>query len=107
MRRETMEVAKLGTSGIEVTRVALGTWAIGGWLWGGTDVEQSVRAIHAALDMGITTVDTAPVYGFGLAEEILAEALARRQVPREKVIIATKFGMEWDDKQKDRKSTRL
>ena len=94
-----MEVAKLGSSGIEVTRVALGTWAIGGWLWGGTDVEQSVRAIHAALDTGITTVDTAPVYGFGLSEEILAEALARRQIPRERVVIATKFGMEWDDKE--------
>jgi len=101
-----MEVAKLGSSGIEVTRVALGTWAIGGWLWGGTDVEQSVRAIHAALDMGITTVDTAPVYGFGLAEEILAEALARQQVPREKVIIATKFGMEWDDKQNTWRNAR-
>lgn len=94
-----MEFATLGSSGVRVSRVALGTWAIGGWLWGGTDVEESVRAIHAALDMGISTVDTAPVYGFGLSEEILADALARRRVPREQVVIATKFGMEWDDKE--------
>lgn len=94
-----MEFATLGSSGVRVSRVALGTWAIGGWLWGGTDVEESVRAIHAALDMGISTVDTAPVYGFGLSEEILADALARRKVPREQVVIATKFGMEWDDKE--------
>lgn len=94
-----MEVAQLGDSGVVVSRVALGTWAMGGWLWGGTDVEQSIRAIHAALDMGITTIDTAPVYGFGLSEEILGEALARRQIPRDKVVIATKFGMEWDERE--------
>jgi len=99
MRRDTVEFAKLGTSDVEVSRVALGTWAIGGWLWGGTDVEQSIRTIHAALDMGVTTIDTAPVYGFGLSEEILGEALARRQIPRDKVVIATKFGMEWDEKE--------
>src|SRR5690554_3929783 len=66
--RGCMEYTRFGTTDIEVSRIALGTWAIGGWLWGGTDVKDSIRAIHEALDMGITTIDTAPVYGFGLSE---------------------------------------
>lgn len=101
-----MEFAQLGSLDMQVSRVALGTWAIGGWLWGGTDVEDAVRTIHEALDMGITTIDTAPVYGFGLAEEILADALARRSVPRNKVIIATKAGMEWDEQENVRRNSR-
>lgn len=101
-----MEFAQLGSLDMQVSRVALGTWAIGGWLWGGTDVEDSIRTIHEALDMGITTIDTAPVYGFGLAEEILAEALARRSVPRDRVIIATKAGMEWDEQENVRRNSR-
>src|SRR5690606_7736245 len=104
--RNAMEFAQLGSLDMQVSRVALGTWAIGGWLWGGTDVEDSIRTIHEALDMGITTIDTAPVYGFGLAEEILAEALARRSVPRDRVIIATKAGMEWDEQENVRRNSR-
>ncbi|HEY8530900.1 MAG TPA: aldo/keto reductase [Limnochorda sp.] len=94
-----MEYAQLGNTSIQVTRIALGTWAMGGWLWGGTDVDEAVRAIHAAWDMGITTIDTAPVYGFGLSEEIVARALREASIPRDRVVIATKCGMEWNDKE--------
>lgn len=92
-----MEYTLLDGTGIRVSRVALGTWAIGGWLWGGTDVDDAVRAVHEALDAGITTIDTAAVYGFGLSEEIVARALKERRVARDQVVIATKCGMEWDE----------
>ncbi len=59
------------------SRIGLGTWAIGGWMWGGTDEAESIRTIHAALDRGITLIDTAPVYGFGRSEEIVGKALAK------------------------------
>ncbi len=83
--------------GIEekVSRVALGTWAIGGWMWGGTDEAESIRTIHAALDQGINIVDTAPVYGFGRSEEIVGKALAQ-DGKRKEVVLATKVALEWD-----------
>lgn len=101
-----MEFARFGTTDIEVSRIALGTWAMGGWLWGGTDVSDAVRSIHEALDLGITTIDTAPVYGFGLAEEILARALAEKGIPRDQVVIATKAGMEWDEEENVGRNSR-
>jgi aryl-alcohol dehydrogenase-like predicted oxidoreductase len=76
------------------SRVALGTWAIGGWMWGGSDEAQSIRTIHAALDQGITLIDTAPVYGFGRSEEIVGRALAQG-ARRKNVLIATKAGLGW------------
>lgn len=76
-----------------VSRVALGTWAIGGWKWGGSDDAQSIATIHAALDSGITLIDTAAVYGFGHSEEIVGEALAGGR--RIKAVIATKAGVNW------------
>lgn len=101
-----MELARFGTTDIEVSRIALGTWAIGGWLWGGTDVKDAVRAIHEAMDLGITTIDTAPVYGFGLSEELVAKAIAEKRVPRDQVVIATKAGLEWDDEDNVRRNSR-
>lgn len=98
-RERVLEYTQLGTTSIQVTRIALGTWAMGGWLWGGTDVDEAVRAIHAAWDMGITTIDTAAVYGFGLSEEIVARAVREASIPRDRVIIATKCGMEWNEKE--------
>ncbi|MEO2037764.1 MAG: aldo/keto reductase [Martelella sp.] len=88
------EMAKrpIGHSGIEASVVGLGTWAIGGWMWGGTDEARSIEAIHAALDEGITLIDTAPAYGQGLAEEIVGKALSGR---RDKVVLATKCGLIW------------
>ncbi|MFP4167408.1 MAG: aldo/keto reductase [Desulfonatronovibrionaceae bacterium] len=90
-----MEYTRIPGLHEEVSRVALGTWAIGGWMWGGTDEEQSVRTIHAALDKGINIVDTAPVYGFGRSEELVGKALAQ-DGKRKGVLVATKAGLEWD-----------
>lgn len=90
-----MEYTRIPNLNEEISRVALGTWAIGGWMWGGTDEEQSIRTIHAALDKGINIVDTAPVYGFGRSEEIVGKALAR-DGKRRGVLLATKVALEWD-----------
>lgn len=91
-----MEYTELGTTGIEVSRVGLGTWAIGGWLWGGTDEAQSVDTIKHAVDLGVTLIDTAPVYGMGRSEEIVGRALTHHGL-RHKVVLATKCGLEWSD----------
>jgi aryl-alcohol dehydrogenase-like predicted oxidoreductase len=84
-----------GTS-LQPTRVALGTWAIGGWMWGGSDDADSIRTIQSAIDRGINIVDTAPVYGFGHSEEIVGRALAEGG-RRQKTIIATKVALDWKD----------
>src|SRR5271154_1808107 len=78
----------------KISRIALGTWAIGGWMWGGTDEHEAVQTIHAALDSGINLIDTAPVYGFGRSEEIVGTALAQ-DGRRKKAVIATKVGLAW------------
>jgi len=80
---------------LPASRVALGTWAIGGWMWGGSDEKDAIETIHAALDQGINVIDTAPAYGFGRAEEIVGKALAGGR--RSNAIIATKVGLEWRD----------
>jgi aryl-alcohol dehydrogenase-like predicted oxidoreductase len=78
---------------------------MGGWMWGGTDEKESIHTIHAALERGINLIDTAPVYGFGRAEEIVGKALEQwRQ--RDKVIVATKVGLEWGEGSPTRNSTR-
>ena len=81
---------------VPMSRVGLGTWAIGGWMWGGTDERESIRTIHAALDLGINLIDTAPVYGFGRSEEIVGKALAQ-DGKRNRAVIATKVGLSWKD----------
>lgn len=92
-------------SGIELkaSRIGLGTWAIGGWLWGGTDERESIRTIHRAVEKGITLIDTAPVYGFGRSEEIVGRAL--KDLDRDSVVVATKAGLEWRDEKVIRNST--
>jgi aryl-alcohol dehydrogenase-like predicted oxidoreductase len=92
MTIETIEIEGLSTP---VSRVGLGTWAIGGWMWGGTDEKESIAVIRRALDSGINLIDTAPVYGFGASEEIVGKALADGY--REKAVIATKVALEWQD----------
>ena len=82
----------LGQSGITASVVAHGTWAIGGWMWGGTDVQKSVRSLQASLDAGVNFIDTAPAYGLGLSERIVGEAIRGH---RDKVILATKCGLVW------------
>lgn len=72
--------------------VGLGTWAIGGWMWGGTDDAAAEDAIRAGLDAGITLIDTAPAYGLGHAEEVVGRAIAGR---RDEVVLASKCGLVW------------
>ncbi|TYB33903.1 MAG: aldo/keto reductase [Flexistipes sinusarabici] len=91
-----METTKIAKTDIEMSRVGLGTWAIGGWMWGGTDEKLSVETIHKALDSGVNMVDTAPVYGFGTSESIVGKAL-KEYGKRDKIVLATKAGLEWND----------
>lgn len=89
-----MEYQQLGDSAVTASRIAFGSWAAGGWMWGGTEQNDAVGAIHAAYALGVTSIDTAPVYGQGLSEQIVGEAL--KSLPRDRVQILTKFGMRWD-----------
>jgi methylglyoxal reductase len=88
-----MKYRPLGPSGIEASVVAVGAWAMGGWMWGGQEETDSIRSIHAAFDAGINFIDTAPMYGFGRSEQIVGKAVAGR---REQFVIATKCGLRWD-----------
>jgi len=93
-----MEIFRIPGTDVAPSRIGLGTWAIGGWMWGGTDEAESIRTIHAALDRGITLIDTAPVYGFGHSEEIVGKALAEGG-RRKRAVIATKVGLDWKGEQ--------
>ncbi|MCG9478583.1 MAG: aldo/keto reductase [Actinomycetia bacterium] len=85
-----MRFITLGKTDIKVSVVGFGAWAIGGWMWGGTDHKKSVRAVETAIDSGINLIDTAPAYGQGLSEKIVGQAIKGK---RDKVIIATKCGL--------------
>ena len=98
-----MEFMDIPRTGLKVSRVAIGTWAIGGWMWGGTDEAESIATIRAAIDHGINVVDTAPAYGFGRSEEIVGKAIAHA---RSNVIIATKVGLEWQGDKVFRNASR-
>jgi aryl-alcohol dehydrogenase-like predicted oxidoreductase len=100
-----MEYAKVNGLNHKASRIGLGTWAIGGFMWGGTDEQAALETIRAALEHGINLIDTAPVYGLGRAEELVGQALAKYG-KREEVIIATKVGLEWRGDQVFRNSTR-
>jgi aryl-alcohol dehydrogenase-like predicted oxidoreductase len=89
-----VEHTRLGQSDIQISVITFGAWAIGGWMWGGQDEADAVAAIHKALEAGITTFDTAAVYGFGRSEEIIAKAL--KGTKRQEVRILTKYGLRWD-----------
>jgi aryl-alcohol dehydrogenase-like predicted oxidoreductase len=93
------------SSPFRLSRIALGTWAIGGWMWGGSDEAESIKTIHAALDRGINLIDTAPVYGFGRSEEIVGMALAQ-DGRRKQAVIATKVGLAWQDGKPYRNASR-
>jgi aryl-alcohol dehydrogenase-like predicted oxidoreductase len=100
-----METTKIAGTNIRVSRLALGTWAIGGWMWGGSEEKQSIKTIRDAIDRGIKLIDTAPVYGFGQSEEIVGKALAEGGL-RDRVAIATKVGLNWRDGQPFRDASR-
>jgi methylglyoxal reductase len=87
-----VDTREIGRSGIRASTVGLGTWAIGGWMWGGTDEAAAIGAIRAAIDEGLTLIDTAPAYGQGVSEEIVGRAVAGQ---RDKVVISTKCGLVW------------
>jgi len=89
-----MEYRQLGDSDLKVSAITFGAWAIGGWMWGGTEHTDAVKAIHASVDEGVTSIDTAPVYGQGLSEELIGDAL--KGLDRTKVQVLTKFGIRWD-----------
>ena len=91
-----MKFRKLGNSDLEVSAVTFGAWAAGGWLWGGTERSKAVDAIISAYEMGVTTIDTAPVYGQGTSEQIVKEAI--EDIPRDQVQILTKYGLDWENK---------
>ncbi len=91
-----MEYVTIPGTDMTVSRVTLGTWAIGGWMWGGSDERESIATIHAALDAGVTCIDTAPVYGFGRSEEIVGKAL-KEYGGRDAVRISTKVALAWKD----------
>ncbi len=92
MASNQVRTRPIGKSGIQASVVGLGTWAIGGWMWGGTDERQSIAAIQASIDEGISLIDTAPAYGMGLSETIVGRAIKGR---RDKVVLATKCGLVW------------
>ena len=81
-----MQYRKLGNSDLNVPVVSFGAWAAGGWLWGGTDDDNAVRAMEAAIDLGITCIDTAPAYGMGHSETLVGRALYGK---RDSVVVAT------------------
>lgn len=88
-----MQTRQLGQSSVHVTPIIFGAWAIGGWMWGGTEDQESIDAIHASIDEGVNTIDTAAIYGMGYSEELVGRAIKGM---RDKVVIATKCGMRWD-----------
>ena len=100
-----MEFATIPGTSLRVSRVGLGTWAIGGWMWGGTDEEKSVQTISAAVERGVNLIDTAPAYGFGRSEEIVGRAIAEGRL-RSRVLIATKVGLEWTNGKVFRNASR-
>src|ERR1700682_4452709 len=100
-----MERTDIPGTSLRVSPVAIGTWAIGGWMWGGTDEAESIATIQAAYEHGINVVDTAPVYGFGRSEEIVGRAIAESGL-RSQVIIATKVGLQWEGGRVSRNASR-
>lgn len=89
-----MEYRILGNTELRLSVVTFGSWAAGGMMWGGTEQNDSVNAIRAAYNLGVTTIDTAPVYGMGFSEKLVGEAI--KSIPRDKVQLLTKFGLSWD-----------
>ena len=90
--QSTMEYAAIPGTALKISRVGLGTWAMGGWMWGGTDEAAAITTLRSAAEYGITLIDTAPVYGFGRSEEIVGKAFAQGG-RRGQVALATKVGL--------------
>jgi methylglyoxal reductase len=91
-----MKTVELGRSGIRCEAIGLGTWAMGGWMWGGGDDAAAIDAIRASLDAGVRLIDTAPAYGLGRAEQLVGAALDGR---RDDAVLVTKCGLVWHTRQ--------
>ena len=89
-----MEYRTLAHTDLTLSAITFGSRAAGGWMWGKSNRDEAVKAIKAAYDGGVTSIDTAPIYGQGESERIVGEAI--RGIPRDQVQILTKFGMRWD-----------
>jgi len=89
-----MKYRKIGNSDLQLSVVTFGAWAAGGWMWGGTDRREAIEAIRTSYSLGVTSIDTAPIYGQGTSEEIVGEAI--KGLRREDIQILTKYGMRWD-----------
>ncbi len=88
-----MRFVKLGSTDMKVSVVAFGAWAAGGHFWGGNDEKDSIEAIQASIEAGVNFIDTAPAYGQGLSEEIVAKVIKGK---RESIFVATKCGLRWN-----------
>ncbi|MFD0048608.1 aldo/keto reductase [Actinomycetes bacterium NPDC127524] len=100
-----MEFTQIADTGMKASRIGIGTWAIGGWMWGGTNEDTSIQTIHAALDKGINLIDTAPVYGFGTSEEIVGKAV-KQYGSRDSILLATKTALNWKNNEPFRDGTK-
>jgi len=89
-----MEYRKLGKTDLNLSAITYGAFAIGGNMWGGNEKQDSIDAVHASLDHGVTSLDTAPFYGFGLSEELIGQAIKGKD--RSKIQLLSKFGLVWD-----------
>ncbi|QNL49349.1 aldo/keto reductase [Olivibacter sp. SDN3] len=89
-----MNYRTLGKTDLRLPVITFGAWAAGGWMWGGSERKDAVEAIKASYDLGVTAIDTAPIYGQGTSEEIVGEAI--KGIARDKVYVLTKYGMRWD-----------
>jgi aryl-alcohol dehydrogenase-like predicted oxidoreductase len=94
-----MKYRKIGNTDLALSEVTFGAWAAGGWMWGGTERKDAIEAIRVSYSLGVTSIDTAPIYGQGTSEEIVGEAI--RGISRDRVQILTKYGMRWDLKKGD------
>ena len=94
-----MKYRKLGNTELVLSEVTFGAWAAGGWMWGGTERDEAIKAIKVSYALGVTSIDTAPIYGQGVSEEIVGEAI--KDLPRDRFQILTKFGMRWDEHKGD------
>ena len=100
-----MQQRALGSSGFEISTIGIGTWATGGWMWGGQDDDASVQAIHAAVDHGVNWIDTAPIYGSGHSEAVVGRALRELPAAR-RPLVFTKFGLGEDSENPVKSATR-
>jgi aryl-alcohol dehydrogenase-like predicted oxidoreductase len=94
-----MKYRKLGNTDLKLSEVTFGAWAAGGWMWGGTERNDAIKAIRVSYSLGVTSIDTAPIYGQGTSEEIVGEAI--KGLSRHSIQILTKYGMRWDLKKGD------